>query len=207
MTSSDSVVYIVDDNPLVRDSLVHLVESVDLRAEIFSSARDFLENELPEIPCCLVLDIRMPGMSGLDLQGELATMEIPIPIIFITGHGTISMSVEAMKSGAVDFLQKPFEDQKLLDAIHSALELSKCKLEQIRGKETIKQRVASLSSREHEIFIRVVAGMLNKQIAYDLKINENTIKTHRYRMMRKMKAESLAELIQLAAKVNIPPVN
>ncbi len=205
MTLSDAVVYIVDDDELIRDSLKVLVKSVGLHAEAFSSAQLFLDARLPDKPGCLVLDIRMPGLGGLDLQSELQKKDVSIPIIFITGHGTVPMSVRAMKAGAVDFLQKPFEDQELLDAIQHGIKLhSHLRIEQseING---IRKRIQSLTSREHEILVLVIAGMLNKQIAYDLKLSENTVKTHRARLMRKMAVESLAELVRASGKAGIHP--
>ncbi len=203
MTLSDAVVYIVDDDELIRDSLKVLVRSVGLHAEAFSSAQLFLDARLPDRPSCLVLDIRMPGLGGLDLQSELQKKGASIPIIFITGHGTVPMSVKAMKAGAVDFLQKPFEDQELLDAIQNGIKLhSHLRIEQSEI-DGIRKRVQSLTSREHEVFVLVVVGMLNKQIAYDLKLSENTVKTHRARLMRKMEVESLAELVRVFEKAGI----
>ena len=197
MSVSDGVVFIVDDDSLIRDSLEHLVKSVGLKAETFSSAQAFLDSELSNTPGCLILDIRMPGLSGLDLQSELVKRRIPIPIIFITGHGTVPMSVRAMKAGAVDFLQKPFEDQKLLDLIHHSIEQNRQKrLEQVEINK-IEQRIKSLTLREHEILLLVTDGQLNKRIAYDLKVSENTVKTHRARIMRKMEVGSLAELVRV----------
>ena len=203
MTAFDASVFIVDDDPLIRDALEQLIKSVGLNAFTFSSAQEFLEKELPDEPCCLILDIRMPRLSGLDLQDELEKRSLTIPIIFITGHGTVSMSVRAMKAGAVDFLQKPFEDQELLDAIHNAIEQNRqTRIEQAEIKE-IKRRVESLTPREYEVICLVAAGMLNKQIAYDLQMSENTVKTHRAHIMKKMKIESLADLVRLTEKVDI----
>ncbi len=203
MTSSDASVFIVDDDPLIRDSLEQLIKSVGIKAYSFSSAREFLEKDLPDQPCCLVLDIRMPSLSGLDLQEELTRRSIPIPIIFITGHGTVPMSVRAMKAGAADFLQKPFEDQELLDAIHNAIEQNRQeKTEQAEIKE-IKRRIESLTPREYEVLTFVTSGMLNKQIAYDLKMSENTVKTHRARIMKKMNVESFADLVRVTEKADI----
>ncbi len=202
---SDAVVSIVDDDALVRDSLEHLIRSVGLHAESFSSAREFLDAERPDNPGCLVLDIRMPGLSGLDLQQELAKRGYSIPIIFITGHGTVPMSVRAMKAGAIDFLQKPFEDHELLDVIQLALEQNRqARLEQAEIKQ-IEQGIESLTLREHEVLVRVVAGILNKVIAYELKISENTVKTHRAHIMRKMAVKSLAELIRAIEKADLSP--
>ncbi|RLE06227.1 MAG: DNA-binding response regulator [Bacteroidetes bacterium] len=200
MTISEAVVYIVDDDSLIRNSLAQLVKSVGLKAETFSSAQAFLDTELPDKPGCLVLDIRMSGLSGLDLQDELVKRGISIPIIFITGHGTVPMSVRAMKAGAVDFLQKPFEDQELLDIIHQAIKQNRQTRMELAEINKIEQRIKSLTLREHEILVLVTAGMLNKQIAYDLKLSENTVKTHRARIMRKMEVESLAELVRATEK-------
>ena len=205
MTISDAVVYIVDDDELIRDSLRILVKSVGLQAETFSSAQQFLDTILSDRPGCLVLDIRMPGLGGLDLQSELQKMHISLPIIFITGHGTVPMSVRAMKAGAIDFLPKPFEDQELLDAIQKAIKQHN----HIRIKENeindIRRCVQSLTSREHEVLILVISGMLNKQIAADLNLSENTVKTHRARLMRKMKVESFAELVRTAERSGVYP--
>lgn len=203
MTSFDATVYVVDDDPLIREALEQLIKSVGLKAYAFSSAREFLEKDLPDEPSCLILDIRMPGLSGLDLQDELTKRGLTIPVIFITGHGTVPMSVRAMKAGAVDFLQKPFEDQELLDAINNAIEQNKQTRKEQAEKRQIKRRVESLTSREHEVLVLVAAGMLNKQIAYDLKISENTVKTHRVRIMKKMKVESLADLVRIVEKADI----
>ena len=203
MTAFDATVFVVDDDPLIRNSLEQLIKSVGLKAYSFSSAQEFLEKDLPDEACCLILDIRMPRLSGLDLQDELEKRSLTIPIIFITGHGTVSMSVRAMKAGAVDFLQKPFEDQELLDAIHNAIEQNRqTRIEQAEIKE-IKRRVESLTPREYEVLCLVAAGMLNKQIAYDLQMSENTVKTHRAHIMKKMKIESLADLVRLTEKVDI----
>jgi len=205
MPLSQADVFIIDDDALIRDSLEQLVKSVGLKAESFSSVQAFLAITIPDKPICLVSDIRMPNLSGLELQDILLKKETAIPIIFITGHGTVAMSVRAMKAGAVDFLQKPFEDQELLDAIHYAIEQHRItRLEQIEIK-AIKQRLKSLTTREHQIIILVVAGMLNKQIAYALKMNENTVKSHRARLMRKMDVNSLAELVRATEKAGIFP--
>ena len=205
MTISDAVVYIVDDDELIRDSLKVLVKSVGLHAEAFSSAQLFLDAKLPDRPGCLVLDIRMPGLGGLDLQSELQKKGVSIPIIFITGHGTVPMSVRAMKAGAVDFLQKPFEDQELLDAIQNGIKLHSHIRKEQREINDIRRRIQSLTSREHEVLVLVSAGILNKQIAFDLKLSENTVKTHRARLMRKMEVESLAELVRASEKADIYP--
>jgi len=203
MTSSDATVFIVDDDPLILDALKQLIKSVGLGTQTFSSAEEFLEQDLPETPSCLILDIRMPRLSGFDLQDELAKRGLTIPIIFVTGHGSVPLSVRAMKGGAVDFIQKPFEDQDLLDAIHHAIEKNRqTRMEQAEIKE-IKRRVESLTPRENEVLVLAVAGMLNKQIAYDLGMSENTVKSHRARIMRKMKVASLAELVRLTERAGI----
>jgi FixJ family two-component response regulator len=203
MTSFDAAVLVVDDDHLIRDALEQLIKSVGLKAYTFSSAQEFLEKDLPDVPCCLISDIRMPGLSGLDLQDELAKKGLKIPVIFITGHGTVPTSVRAMKAGAVDFLQKPFEDQELLDAIHNAIEQNRQTRKEQAEIGEIKRRVESLTPREYEVLSLVTAGMLNKQIAYDLKLSENTVKTHRAHIMQKMKAESLADLVRLTEMVDI----
>ncbi len=200
MTDRDPTIFVIDDDPSVRASLERLLRSVSLDVRTFASAQEFLHGDPPEAPGCLVLDVRMPGLSGLDLQEELANRGTPLPIIFMTGYGTIPMSVRAMKAGAVDFLEKPFDDQNLLDTIYNAIERSKgMKLE--RDEETEKRRLLdSLTRREREVFALVARGMLNKQIAYELGISEKTVKVHRARVMQKMHASSLADLVRLAGK-------
>lgn len=203
MTPLDATIFVVDDDPLIRDALKILIKSVGLKVQTFSSALEFLDHDLPDGPCCLVLDIRMPLLSGLDLQDELAKRDLAIPVIFITGHGTVPLSVRAMKAGAVDFIQKPFEDQDLLDAIYLAIEQDRqAKLKQAETRE-IKRRSKSLTPREYKVFALVVTGLLNKQIAFELEISEHTVKTHRARIMKKMQALSLADLIRMAEKVGI----
>ncbi|MFW2367904.1 MAG: response regulator transcription factor [Desulforhopalus sp.] len=203
MRVPDGMVFIVDDDPLIRDSIKQLIKSVGLQVSTFSSAREFLDGDIPDIPGCLILDIRMPQISGLELQDELNKQGLKLPIIFISGHGTVPMSVRAMKAGAIDFLQKPFEDQQLLDAIHHAIEKdSQSRLVQ-REIEEIDKNLALLTSREHEVLLLVAAGMLNKQIASKLNLSENTIKTHRARIMKKMHAESLADLVRKTEKINL----
>lgn len=203
MSELTPIIYIVDDNTSVRKSLERLITSMDFHVETFTSAQEFLRFNRPDIPCCLVLDIRMPGISGLALQEELAIANYTIPIIFITGHGDISMSVRAMKKGAVDFLTKPFDDQDLLDAIHKAVEQDKSTRQEQSEISEIQKSVDSLTSREREVFALVVTGMLNKQIAYTLKISEKTVKVHRARAMQKMHAKSFAHLVRMADKVGI----
>ena len=201
MTDTDPIVFIVDDDNSVRKALTRLVKSVDLTVEAFASADDFLKRDSHNGPACLVLDIRMPGLSGLDLQDELVAAGRTLPIIFISAHGNIPLSVRAMKAGAVDFIEKPFEDQTLLDAIHQSLKKDRqAKLGQAELRE-IQRRVDSLTPREREVFAHVVSGKLNKQIAFELGTTERTIKAHRSRVMKKMQAKSLADLIRLAEKV------
>jgi RNA polymerase sigma factor (sigma-70 family) len=203
MNDKIPIVFVVDDDKAVRKSLERLIKSVGLTVQAFSSAREFLESDPSAGPSCLVLDVRMPGLSGIDLQKELGKMGYTIPIIFITGYGDIPMSVRTMKRGAIDFLTKPFNDQDLLDAIHRAIEKDKQTRREQDEIGTIQQRVDSLTPREREVFSLVVTGMLNKQIAYDLGMSEKTVKVHRSRVMDKMQADSLAELVRLAYKVGI----
>ena len=205
MLEDDPIVFIVDDDDSVRKALTRLIKSVDLNAEAFASAHDFLKRESHNGPACLILDMRMPGLSGLDLQDELVAAGRTLPIIFISAHGSIPISVRAMKAGAVDFIEKPFEDQTLLDAINQSLKKDRlAKLEQAELRE-IQQRVDSLTPREREVFAHVVSGELNKQIAFKLGTTERTIKAHRARVMKKMQAKSLADLIRLAERVSPCP--
>ncbi len=205
MEKSDACVYIVDDDKLIRDSLKQLVNSVSLKVRVFSSAQTFLDYKLPDQACCLVLDIRMPGMSGLELQDELTKTGQLIPIIFITGHGTVPMSVRALKAGAVDFIQKPFEDQEFLDAINHAIEMNRqARVSQAEINKT-EQQLQTLTVREREIILPIVAGTLNKDIAARFKMSESTVKTHRSHIMQKMKADSFAELVRLIEKVGMYP--
>ena len=205
MLEDDPIVFIVDDDDSVRKALTRLIKSVDLNVETFASADDFLQRESHKGPACLVLDIRMPGLSGLDLQDELVAAGRTLPIIFISGHGNIPLSVRAMKAGAVDFIEKPFEDQTLLDAINQSLKKDRqAKLEQAELRE-IQRRVDCLTVRERQVFAHVVSGKLNKQIAFELGTTERTIKAHRARVMKKMQANSLADLIRLAEKVGTYP--
>jgi FixJ family two-component response regulator len=205
MTDTDPIVFIVDDDDSVRKALTRLIKSVDLTVETFASAHDFLKRKSHNGPACLLLDIRMPGLSGLDLQDELVAAGRTLPIIFISAHGTIPLTVRAMKAGAVDFIEKPFEDQTLLDAINQSLKKDRqAKLEQAEVRE-IQRRVDSLTPREREVFALVVSGKLNKQIAFELGTTERTIKAHRARVMKKMQANSLAYLIRLAERVSPCP--
>ena len=204
MNESEPMVFVVDDDDSVRKALERLIRSVGMKVEVFESAKDFLLQPPYKGPCCLILDIRMPSLSGLDLQVELAKADFALPIIFITGHGTIPMSVRAMKAGAIDFLEKPFEDQTLLDVIQRAIECDKKTKQENSRKCEILQRFKTLTPREQEIFALVVAGKLNKQAAFKLGISEKTVKVHRAHVMEKMQAESLADLVRISGKLPLP---
>jgi len=204
VTAAEAMVYVVDDDEAVRGALEDLLESVGLCFETFPSDRDFLKAQRSDIPSCLILDVRLPGTSGLDFQRELAAGNIEIPIIFITGHGDIPMTVQAMKAGAVDFLTKPFRDQELLDAIHKALDRDRERRQQRYEVTQLRERYEALTPREREVLALVVQGLLNKQIAAELGTSETTVKIHRGQVMRKMQAESLPDLVRMAEKICIP---
>jgi FixJ family two-component response regulator len=204
MTEANSIVFVIDDDAAIREALATLVRSVGLRVETFRSPDEFLKKKLPAVPRCLVLDVRLPGTSGLNFQRELAEANVHIPIIFITGHGDIPMSVRAMKAGAVEFLTKPFRDQDLLDAIQVGLEKDRDWREGEAEILRLKERFESLTPREQEVLPWVVTGRLNKQIAAELGTSEATVKVHRSQLMRKMGAESVADLVRMADKMKIP---
>jgi RNA polymerase sigma factor (sigma-70 family) len=195
------VVFVVDDDPSIRSSLKFLLSSVGLQVESFESAESFLQRKAPDAPSCLVLDVRLRGLSGLDFQRELAARNIRIPIVFVTGHGDIPMSVRAMKAGAIEFLTKPYRDQDLLDAVRIALERDRTRREQEKDLTDLRQRFESLTPREQEVISMVVSGMLNKQIAGELGTAENTVKVHRSRAMEKMNAQSVAELVKMIERL------
>jgi RNA polymerase sigma factor (sigma-70 family) len=201
MNEPECVVFVIDDDPSVRRAIRRLIESVGLHVELFGSAQEFMANELPEVPSCLVLDIRLPGISGLDFQRQLAKAKIQIPIVFITAHGDIPMTVRAMKAGAVEFLTKPFRDQDLLDAIHLALERDRSRRQQEAELAALLERYKSLSPREREVVVMVASGKLNKQIAAQIGTAENTVKVHRSRAMEKMQANSLADLVKMMERL------
>jgi FixJ family two-component response regulator len=203
MSDAKPTVLIVDDDPELRASLERLLRSIGMDTQLFASIPDFLKSDLPDGPTCLVLDVRLPGRSGLDLQRELTATNIQIPIIFITGHGDIPMSVQAMKGGAIEFLTKRFRDQELVEAIHLGLARDRAHRENEMSLRTLRERFEALSLREREIMIQVVQGRLSKQIAFDIGISETTVKVHRSNLMRKMKAGSLPELGQMADKLNL----
>jgi RNA polymerase sigma factor (sigma-70 family) len=204
MSEPNSIVFVVDDDASLRDALKSLIRSVGLQVELFGSAQEFLQRKGPNVPSCLVLDIRLPGTSGLDFQRKLTEANIFIPIIFITGHGDIPMSVRAMKAGAVEFLTKPFRDQDLLDAIHTGLDRDRARRRRDSEVAALRERFEWLTPREREVLPLVVSGLPNKQIAAEIGTSETTVKVHRSQLMRKMGAGSLPELVRMAERLGMP---
>jgi FixJ family two-component response regulator len=204
MPEVPAVVFVIDDDPSMRAALEDLVVSVGLQVRPFASPQDFLQSNLPDAPGCLVLDVRLPGMSGLTFQKELARLGVALPVIFITGHGDIPMSVRAMKAGAVEFLTKPFHDQELLDAIHTAVERDRERRREAVLVAELRERYATLTERERQIMTLVVVGRANKQIAAELNLSEMTVKVHRGQVMRKMHAGSLPGLVRMADRLDVP---
>jgi FixJ family two-component response regulator len=201
MREDRAVVFVVDDDASMRGALGNLISSVGLDAQLFASPQDFLQSKQPDAPSCLVLDVRMPGMSGLTFQQELAKLGNPLPVIFLTGHADVPMSVRAMKAGAVEFLTKPFHDQELLDAIHAAIERDRTRRKEAALVDEIRLRYGQLTEREREVMALVAAGRANKQIAAELEVSEVTVKVHRGQVMRKMRARSLPELVRMADRL------
>ncbi len=202
-SAEEPIVFVIDDDASVREALRNLFRSVGLRVEVFGSASEFLQSKLPDIPGCLILDIRLPRVSGLDFQAELADAGIHIPIIFMTGHGDIPMSVRAMKAGAVDFLTKPFRDQDMLDAVTTAIERDRNSRHEAKTLSNLQALLATLTPREREVMALVTAGLMNKQIAAEIGIAEITVKIHRGHIMKKMAAKSLADLVRMAQTLGI----
>jgi FixJ family two-component response regulator len=205
MSEPESIIFVVDDDPSVRGAIERLIGTVGLQVQLFGSAQEFLASKLPNVPRCLVLDVRLPGISGLALQRQLVEANGQIPIIFITAHSDVPMTVRAMKAGAVEFLTKPFHDQDLLDAIHLALEKDRGRRQQEAGLTALRERFELLSPREREVVAMVVSGMLNKQIAAQIGTAENTVKIHRSRAMEKMQANSLADLVKMIQRLQVSP--
>ncbi len=196
------VVFVIDDNPSVREALDGLIRSIHLNVRTFGSTEEFLQFNRPDAPGCLVLDVRLPGLSGLDFQREMTKSNIELPVIFITGHGDVPMSVRAIKAGAIEFLPKPFRDQDLLDAIYDGIELDRTRRQAAAVNGVLRRYFASLTARERQIMLKVASGRPNKQIAAELKLSEVTVKVHRRHVMQKMKAKSLADLVRMADKLS-----
>jgi len=205
MSGDDSIVYVVDDDSPMCEALTRLLGTVGLRTQVFQTPQEFLRGKRPDAPSCLVLDVRLPGLSGLDLQRELAKMDPPIQVVFITGHGDIPMAVQALKAGAVDFLTKPFRDQQLLDAVQQAIDRDRAARRQWADVAELRRRYESLTQREREVMVLVVTGLLNKQIAAQLHTSEATVKAHRAQLMRKMEADSVAQLVRIAEGLSLLP--
>ena len=202
MSENKPVVFVIDDSPSVRDALDSLIRSVHLNVQAFGSIEEFLQFKRPDAPGCIVLDVRLPGLSGLDFQREMAKSNIDLPIIFITGHGDVPMSVRAIKAGAIEFLTKPFRDQDLLDAIYLGIERDRSRRQASAVVAVLRGHFASLTARERQVMLQVASGRSNKQIAAELKLSEVTVKVHRRHVMRKMKAKSLADLVRMADKLS-----
>ena len=203
MSGDDSVVFIVDDDPSMCEALTKLLGTVGLRAQAFKTAQEFLGTKRPDTPSCLVLDVRLPGLSGLDLQRELAHSDPPTQIVFVTAHSDVPMTVQALKAGAVDFLTKPFRDQEFIDAVQQAIDRDRAARHQQRQVAELRRRYESLTTREREVMTRVVTGLLNKQIAADLHTSEATVKAHRAQVMHKMEAASVAQLVGIAERLGL----
>lgn len=202
-STDQPIVFVVDDDASMRQALARLLQSVQLRVEVFASPQEFLQSERPNVPSCLVLDIRLPGLSGLDFQAELAKADIRVPIVFITGHGDIPMSVRAMKAGAVDFLAKPFRDQDLLDAVTAAIQRDQKRREHENAMTDLRAHFSSLTPREREIMALVASGLMSKQIAAEVGLSEITVKVHRSHLMKKMGARSVADLVRMAGALEV----
>lgn len=205
MSENKPVVFVIDDSPSVRDALDSLIRSVHLNVQSFGSIEEFLQFIRPDAPGCIVLDVRLPGLSGLDFQREMAKSNIDLPVIFITGHGDVPMSVRAIKAGAIEFLTKPFRDQDLLDAIYLGIERDRSRRQASAIVAVLRGHFASLTARERQVMLQVASGRPNKQIAAELKLSEVTVKVHRRHVMRKMKAKSLADLVRMADKLSDSP--
>jgi FixJ family two-component response regulator len=204
-STDQPIVFVVDDDASMRQALARLLQSVQLRVEVFASPQEFLQSERPNVPSCLVLDVRLPGLSGLDFQAELARADVRIPIVFITGHGDIPMSVRAMKAGAVDFLAKPFRDQDLLDAVTAAIQRDQKRREHENAMTDLRAHFSSLTPREREIMALVASGLMSKQIAAEVGLSEITVKVHRSHLMKKMGARSVADLVRMAEALGVTP--